>query len=66
LGGTISGLNITSIIFTLPDSAGGNNNTLTLHTFIDNVTLTGKLVPDLVMNYVKVTSIETNPFYFTK
>lgn len=47
LGGNfLSDLTNRTITFTLADSAGGNNNTLTLHTFIDNVTLTGAVVPE--------------------
>jgi len=42
LGGNfLSDLTNRTITFTFTDSAGGNNNTLTLHTFIDNLTLTG-------------------------
>jgi len=46
LAGTFSGLNNTSVTFTLSNAAGGNNNTNTWGTWIDNVTLTGEVVPE--------------------
>ena len=44
LAGSFSGLNNTSVTFTLSNAAGGNNNTDTWGTWIDNVTLTGAVV----------------------
>ncbi|MEM6507347.1 MAG: PEP-CTERM sorting domain-containing protein [Planctomycetota bacterium] len=46
LAGSFSGLNNTSVTFTLTDAAGGNNNNNTWGTWIDNVTLTGEVVPE--------------------
>ena len=46
LAGSFSGLNNTSVTFTLSDAAAGNNNTNTWGTWIDNVTLTGEVVPE--------------------
>lgn len=36
----------TAITFTLADSAGGNNNSTAMYTWIDSVTLTGEVVPE--------------------
>lgn len=36
----------TAITFSLADSAGGNNNSTSMYTWIDSVTLTGEVVPE--------------------
>lgn len=36
----------TVITFTLADSAAGNNNSTSMYTWIDNVTLTGEVIPE--------------------
>ena len=46
LAGSFSGLNNTSVTFTLTNTAGGNNNTNTWGTWIDNVTLSGTVIPE--------------------
>lgn len=49
LGGTFANIlsaSPTAITFTLADSAGGNNNSTSLYTWIDNVTLTGTVIPE--------------------
>ena len=46
LAGSFSGLNNTSVTFTLSNAAGGNNSTDTWGTWIDNVVLTGEAVPE--------------------
>ena len=46
LAGNFSSVNNTTITFTLSDAAGGNNNTNTWGTWIDNVTLTGTVIPE--------------------
>lgn len=41
-----SSLTNRTVIFTLVDSAQGDNKNTTLYTFIDNVTLTGTVIPE--------------------
>lgn len=49
LGGSFTNIlsaSPTVITFTLADSAGGNNNSTAMYTWIDNVTLTGTVIPE--------------------
>ena len=46
LAGNFASVNNTTVTFTLTDAAGGNNNSNTWGTWIDNVTLTGTVIPE--------------------
>lgn len=49
LGGTFANIDSASptvITFSFADSAGGNNNSTSMYTWIDNVTLTGEVIPE--------------------
>ena len=41
-----TGISNTTITFTLGDAAGGNNSGASMYTYIDNVVLTGEVVPE--------------------
>ena len=45
-GNFLSDLTNRTVTFTFSDTAGGNNLNTTMYTFIDNVTLTGTIVPE--------------------